>query len=231
VRGGKTHLVGVYPTKGGKWMARIRFDGAAKSLGNYDTAEEAHRVFVKAHIDHHGIKSEFYEPPVEHDERGAFRRIPLTRDKFALVDDADYPLVSRVRWAAMKSERKHFEDTFYAVRTPTVDGKKVVLLMHRLILNAPDDRHVDHADHEGLNNRRFNLRLSTVAQNTQNMRKADRGLPRGVVFVESREKYVASIRVGGRHKALGYFDSAEAAGAAYDAASLLHHGDFGIRNQ
>lgn len=224
-------MVGVYPTKGGKWMARIRFDGRAKSLGNYETPEEAHRVFVKAHIDHHGIKSEFYEHPVEHDERGAFRRIPLTRGKFAIVDDADYPMVSRVRWSAMKSERKNFDDAFYAVRTPKVDGQKTVLLMHRLITGAGPHQEVDHADHDGLNNRRFNLRVATTTQNLQNMRKVDRGLPRGVHYVQRKGKYVASIRVNGAHKNLGYFESAESAGAAYDAASLLHHGEFGIRNR
>lgn len=42
------------------------------------------------------------------------------------------------------------------------------LRLHRLIAQAPRDKHVDHVNGNGLDNRRTNLRLVTVSQNSMN---------------------------------------------------------------
>ena len=39
----------------GRYSAGITIDGKRKRLGTYDTAEEAHQVYVKAKIKYHGI--------------------------------------------------------------------------------------------------------------------------------------------------------------------------------
>jgi len=46
--------------------------------------------------------------------------------------------------------------------------------MHREILNAPPALVVDHINHNGLDNRKKNLRLCTVAQNSMNQRPSRR---------------------------------------------------------
>jgi hypothetical protein len=49
-------------------------------------------------------------------------------------------------------------------------GRQSNILMHRLIMGAPDRLTVDHIDGDGLNNTRSNLRLATDSQNGGNMR-------------------------------------------------------------
>jgi len=44
--------------------------------------------------------------------------------------------------------------------------------MHRQITNAPDHRVVDHIDHDGLNNRKENLRPCIFAENCRNTRRS-----------------------------------------------------------
>ena len=99
----------------------------------------------------------------------AFRRIPLTQGLYALVDPADYAELSRYRWHANRGR-----ETFYAQRKvwdPLTRTERTVK-MHRQILNCPDHLVVDHVNHNGLDNRRANIRAATTAQNVCNVRPA-----------------------------------------------------------
>lgn len=49
-------------TKGPGFFARLtRIDGTTDYLGVFDTAEAAHDAFKAAHVEHHGIESEFFD--------------------------------------------------------------------------------------------------------------------------------------------------------------------------
>ncbi len=50
---------GAYQNNEGKWIAQVRVDGYCHYLGIFDTYEEAHREFVKAHREHFGAFSCF----------------------------------------------------------------------------------------------------------------------------------------------------------------------------
>lgn len=93
------------------------------------------------------------------------RRIPLTRGLFAIVDDDDYDDLSRYKWQADPSV-----DTHYAVRHATVviGEPRIKIRMHRVITCAPDGMEVDHINHDGLDNRRCNLRVVTKQENQRN---------------------------------------------------------------
>jgi hypothetical protein len=121
---------------------------------------------------------------------------------FAVVDDADVPLVEPYTW------RLH--SAGYAVSN--VEGKS--LLMHRLILGLqPGQRpHTDHANHDRLDNRRENLRAGTQTENNRNLCPRARDLPAGVN--RFRGRYRAFI--GQKH--LGMFDTVEEAATVAEAA-------------
>ncbi len=100
--------------------------------------------------------------------------------------------------------------------------------LHRLILGLEkgDIRQVDHIDHDGCNNTRANLRLVTPSQNTRNTRAqvGTNGVLKGVSWHKKSRKWQALIQPQGARKHLGYFDTREAAGMAYDKAALIVFG-------
>lgn len=104
------------------------------------------------------------------------------------------------------------------VRTSKLVGLST--LLHRIIMDAPDDLTVDHIDGDPTNNRRSNLRLVTQGQNTQNRTIANpskkSGLPLGVYHSQPayRQPYFAQVMVFGEqhHKR---FDTIEEASKWY----------------
>jgi hypothetical protein len=137
------------------------------------------------------------------------RIIPLTRGKFAIVDAADYPTLTRYTWFADYSRK-----IYYASRKENGNCIK----MHRQILSAPDDLVVDHIDHDSLNNTRSNLRLATIAQNCQNRRSLSQSSSeyKGVYWNKDQEKWAAQIQRNKKNYFLGYFKNQTDAAKAYD---------------
>ena len=90
----------------------------------------------------------------------------------------------------------------------------------------------DHLNHNPLDNRRKNLRLSTDEQNRKNRRKYsnNRSGYKGVSFSKRESKWVANLMIQGKYKHLGYFESKEDAAHAYDEAARINYGEFACLN-
>jgi hypothetical protein len=157
------------------------------------------------------------------------KEIPLSQGKTALVDDADYERVSQFKWSAFKTKKGR---TFYACRTVYLpDGRSTNQLMHRFILGLTDpSERTDHRDHNGLNNRRHNLRVCTHRQNQCNILKRDRKF-KGITLDRRFGGYDARITINGVQKHLGRFQRAEDAAAAYNLAAIKYFGQFCCLNQ
>ncbi len=152
------------------------------------------------------------------------KKIPLTQDKFALVDDENFSELSQFKWFAWEQC-----GTFYALRNIRVDdGKRMIIRMHREVLNCRPTEQIDHKDGNGLNNQRSNLRVASSSKNNQNARKRSDntvGL-KGVYFHQQCKKFGAQIQSAGKRLHLGLFITPEEAHAAYCAAASKLHGEF-----
>ena len=158
----------------------------------------------------------------------AFRRIPLTQGKYAIVDPEDYERLSRHKWHLNMDVH-----TNYACRNIMIGPKKVQIKMHREILKPPRHLFVDHINHNGLDNRKANIRLATRSQNSWNRishKLNTSSRYKGVHWHIHSKKWVARIGVNGRRIALGYYDDQVEAAKAYDKAAKKHHGEFAVLN-
>lgn len=150
-------------------------------------------------------------------------QIPLSRGLFATVDEADYDLLSRWKWSALKlggPKRGERVTRFYACRVEVVDGKQRMVLMHRQLMGAVGrDQKVDHRDRDTLNNRKQNLRLCCGAQNDLN-RIGWSGEKTSTYKGVCRETGKTKWRANFRGKYLGLFLTQEEAAIAYDKEVL-----------
>lgn len=105
-------------------------------------------------------------------------------------------------------------------------------LLHRLIMNAPDDMQVDHINGDKTDNRKRNLRICSASENMQNMMKCSKNTSgyKGVSWRKAYDKWEAQIGVGKKKIHLGYFESKTEAASAYDRAALLYHKEFANTN-
>jgi hypothetical protein len=150
--------------------------------------------------------------------------VTLTQGHEAIIDAADVSLVDKWNWYA--GIRAHL---IYAVRSDRIGQNKITVLMHRVIMRDPVRLHIDHEDGDGLNNRRYNVRIATPSQNMHNMRtRCDNTSGfKGVHFSKSSGKWMARIKLNQKTNYLGLFASPEDAHAAYCLASDKYHGEFG----
>jgi hypothetical protein len=153
--------------------------------------------------------------------------IPLTNGAFAIIDAEDYELVSKQKWHLKSSDGRN-----YAVSSIYLGPKKYKRIrMHRIIMNATTGTYVDHINGDGLDNRRENLRFSTLSQNSCNSKvhsNSGSGL-KGVAYYRGR--WMAQIQMLGKRKHLGSYLTKEEAARVYDKAALELHGEFARTNE
>ena len=148
------------------------------------------------------------------------KQIKLTQGKVSIVDDADHKYLSQWKWC--------FEGR-YATRQPSRKlGKRKPIYMHRFILNPSEGMEIDHINRNKLDNRRSNLRICIHSQNLINrgIQKNNTSGYAGVTWYKPLKKWMASIKVDGRFKNLGYFKNKEDAILMRQKLAKLYYKDF-----
>ncbi len=148
------------------------------------------------------------------------QQIPLynraQRKLYALVDDADFENVIDYRW--------RLNSKGYAIRSYSIDGKEILVALHREIMQPPPGLVVDHIDHDKLNNTRANLRVITQQQNLMNrrlFRNSSTGF-KGVTF--QHDQWHARIEKDGQVIHLGFYTDLKTAALVYDCAAVTLFG-------
>lgn len=103
---------------------------------------------------------------------------------------------------------------------------------HRLawliITGVWPDKEIDHRDLDKTNNRFKNLREAMPFQNQGNkpLQRNNTSGFKGVSWHSRFNRFRAYITINGKIKHLGYYDSAEEAGAIYNSEAKKHFGEF-----
>lgn len=155
------------------------------------------------------------------------KEIALLHGHVLLVDDEDYERVSQRHWCAHERADGHV----YVTGAQYENGKQKHFYLHRFLLDAQPGQRIDHINHNGLDNRRQNLRFCTPSQNSANSVKSKRGSNRFKGASKRHKRWIASIGENGRTIHLGCFSTAEEAAHAYNEAAKQRHGEFAYLNK
>lgn len=155
------------------------------------------------------------------------RTIPLSQGYEAIVDDADYPLVSQYKWSVNSNGKRNSQ---YAYRSlPRQRRPQKHLLLHRFIMQPSEQQEIDHIDGNGLNNTRKNLRFCTRRENCWNTGKFKRKCKssfKGVSIHKASGLWVGYLNHMGRRAWTGYYKSEQEAARARDFVAIQLYGPF-----
>lgn len=140
------------------------------------------------------------------------KKIKLTQNKYALVDNEDFEFISN------SVKRWRFNGNYVVGGWPLVS-------MHRLVMNAKKGQQVDHINRNKLDNRKENLRFCTHSQNQMNS-KPRRDIPKGIHWRDSRKAWIVRIGLNGKLQWVGYFKELVKAKTAYYNAVKKYHGEY-----
>ena len=154
--------------------------------------------------------------------------IELSKGYKAIVDDSDFEMLSGFAWHVVLTRNPGRIYASHSQWYPEIKKLKQIS-MHRMILGmSTPNTPIDHADGNGLNNQRANLRWATRTQNSANRRKQKNntsGYP-GVSFNKRSKKWAAYIQKDGKMIGLGLFKTIEKAVKCRRAKSKELFGDY-----
>jgi len=136
----------------------------------------------------------------------------------ALIDLEDIDKIKDIKWHKSEKQRS----TFYCINSKF--GR-----LHRFILDITDKNiFVDHINHNGLDNRKSNLRTCCNAENICNCHtpKNNKSGCKGVYYCKERGKWAAQVTINNKTKSLGRFDTYEEAVKVRLKAEKEYYGEF-----
>ena len=141
------------------------------------------------------------------------------------IDKEDVERCEKLHWRLSRFKTK--SDTgFYCA---SGDNGKVTLL-HRYIMDTPNNMCVDHINGDTTDNRKINLRNCTKADNNKNLKLGYRNTSghKGVYFRKNKnnKKWLAAIGVNGKLINLGLFEHKDDAIKARKRAEIKYFGEF-----
>jgi len=161
--------------------------------------------------------------------------IKLTKGLYSMVDDIDYDYLMGFKWQARHIKRKIVPETYYAKgHIARIHGKNIHSYMHILILdricgeNTDPEIVSDHINHNGLDNRRKNLRRVSKSVNTHNSWPMGKSKYKGVS--QFKGKWQAVVWKDNEYTYCGRYDTEIEAALAYDKKAKELYGEFASLN-
>ncbi len=156
------------------------------------------------------------------------KKITLTQNRFALLDDDDYERVKHISWFIQNSSNRYYVRAFIEE-----DGiKKSLFLQHLILGKAPKGTRLFFKDGNSLNCQKSNLEFissSTASHNYYKKRKPSKNSKekfRGVTVL-----YLAKIKYKNKVISLGQFTNEADAARAYNLKAQELYGLHAITNE
>jgi hypothetical protein len=148
------------------------------------------------------------------------KEIACSRGLVVKVDDEDFELVSQFKWLNFNGYAGRFKNKSEVESFNR--HKRELVMMHRLLTDAPKGMDVDHINRDKTDNRRSNLRIVDRAANSRNQAARPKASAyKGVYPAQSGNgRWVAIMKNRGRQKWVGTFDTQEEAAMAWNSAVL-----------
>ena len=160
--------------------------------------------------------------------------IKLNKGKYAIIDNEDFEYLSQWKWYIGRNG--HYPFTEYAKRNRHIADKSKEIFMHRVILEKNgveiEGKLVDHINHNGLDNRKENMRTATRSENKTNGIRYSNNTSgtKGIYFENSDhfklKKWKAAISINGKWTNLGRFITKEEAIKVRKKAENKYFGEF-----
>jgi len=159
----------------------------------------------------------------------SFRRIKLTRGKYAIVDLEDFERLNQYRWYCSQSNYAK-----RSIRNKNRKGpKQIEIFMHKVVCPPPKGMVSDHINRNRLDNRKANLRPATWTQNAWNRSSPTRaGKTRynGIRYYKDTKKWQVRLTIKGRRLSFGCYADEQEAAKAYDAVAKKYHREYAVLN-
>ena len=149
-------------------------------------------------------------------------KIKIASGEYLIIDKEDWSKVSNHTW--------YIDASGYGITNIMGDnGNK--LRIHRIITNAPEDKVVDHINHNTLDNRKCNLRVCDTINNTWNSRSRINSSSKykGVTLI-ANNKWLVSLRTKDKSFNIGVFTNEIASANAYNFHASQIFGEYAYLN-
>jgi hypothetical protein len=109
---------------------------------------------------------------------------------------------------------------------------KNISALHRMIMNSPNDKFIDHINHNIVDNRKKNLRIVTSSQNQCNKKigRNNKSGHKGVNWSKRYNRWIAKIKINNTLIWLGSFSNIEDAIKIREEAEERYHGEYRYKN-
>jgi hypothetical protein len=134
------------------------------------------------------------------------------------LEDIEKLMAFNYKWYPnfYKNNRSYYaKSTEYLGLDSNGKPKYKIHSLHKFLVDAPKGHHVDHINHDTLDNRKSNLRVITHNQNLKHRKGANRNNKTGyrnVSYSESEGKYIVQLYLNNKNTILGKFNDVHEAG-------------------
>jgi len=155
------------------------------------------------------------------------------------LDDLERVLAFPYTWHSY--HKKRLQNNYYVMATEHLGFDEHHVWRSRTVYlnvfignpNNIPNKNVDHINNNPLDNRKCNLRITDVCDNTKNRKSRNTNNKSGyrnVCWLKQQKRYVVQLMINGKNTRLAYFKDVDEAGTYAKAMRQKYYGEFSGKN-